>query len=84
MVSDGRRALLRAHIFKVSTLHQKCINERPSENMDLQGTSLKLQTEKITEKRFSTLPKKTIEGKDSESKKLTFPLQTVRIKLNKT
>ena len=39
---------------------------------------------KRTEKGFSTLHKDTVERKDFESNKLIFPLQTVRIKLNKT
>ena len=45
---------------------------------------MKLQTEKRTEERFSTLHKKTVERKGCESNKLTFLLQTVRIKRNKT
>ena len=52
--------------------------------MDLTGNRLKLQTEKRSEKRFSTMQKKIVEFKDSESIRLTFLLQIVRIKLNKT
>ena len=45
---------------------------------------MKLQTERRTEERFSTLHKKTVERKDPENNKLTFSLQTVRIKLSET
>ena len=52
--------------------------------MDLTGKPFEPSDRKKNRKRFSTLHKKTVERKDSEINKLTFPLQTVQIKLNKT
>ena len=53
--------------------------------MDLTGKLFDASNRKNNRKRLSILPrKKTVERKDSESNKLTFPLQTERIKLNKT
>ena len=52
--------------------------------MDLTGKPFEASDQKRTEKRLSTSHKKTIERKDSEGNKLSFPLQTLPIKLNKT
>ena len=52
--------------------------------MDLTGKPFEASGRKNYRKKFSTLQKKTVERKDSESNKSTFPLQTVRNKLNKT
>ena len=53
--------------------------------MDLTGKPFETSDrKKISEKNTLDLAKKTVERKGSESKKITYPLQTVRIKLNKT
>ena len=52
--------------------------------MDLTEKPFEASDRKKTEKKFPTLQKKIVERKDSEGNKLTLPLQTVRIKLNKT
>ena len=51
--------------------------------MVLMGKLFEASDQKITENSFSTLQKKN-EGKDSKSNNITIPLQTERIKLNKT
>ena len=52
--------------------------------MDLTGKQFEASERKKNRKKFSNLHKNTVKRNDSESKKITFPLQTVRIKLNKT
>ena len=51
--------------------------------MDLTGKSFEASDRKKNKKKILNFAKKAVEPKDSESKKSTFPLQTVRIKLNK-
>ena len=48
--------------------------------MDLTGKQFEASDRKKTEKRHSVSHKKTIERKDSEGNKLSFPLQTLPIK----
>ena len=52
--------------------------------MDLTGKQFEASDRKKNRKKILELAQKTVKRNDSESKKLTFPLQTVRIKVNKT
>ena len=52
--------------------------------MDLTGKLFEASDRKNNQKNSRHCQKKTVERKDSESNKLTFPLQTERIKPNKT
>ena len=52
--------------------------------MDLTGKPFEASDRKNNIKMILDLAEKRVEGKDSESNKLTFPLQTVQMKLNKT
>ena len=52
--------------------------------MDLTGKPFEASDGKNNRKKILDHAKKTVECKDSESNQLTFPLKTVRYKLNKT
>ena len=52
--------------------------------MDLSGKPFEASDRKNNRKKILDLAQETAERKDSESNKLTCPLQTVRIKRNKT
>ena len=52
--------------------------------MDVTGKPFEASDRKKNRKKILELAQKTIERKSSQSNKLTFSLQTLRIKLNKT
>ena len=52
--------------------------------MDLTGKPFEASDGKKNRKKTLDLAQKTIERKDSEGNNLSFPLQTLPIKLNKT
>ena len=52
--------------------------------MDLTGEPFEASDRKKNRKNILDLAQKTVDRKDSESDKLTIPLQPVRMKLNKT
>ena len=52
--------------------------------MDITGKPFEPSDRKKNRKKTPDLAQKTVERKDSERNKLTCPLETVRIKLNKS